>query len=62
MSVFPGFFPSLPGVACDNFAGNNVSADQFFLSHCHTGKNHNDRGDSYTRINIPQITCSASTP
>ena len=38
MSIFPGSFPALPGVACDNFGGANAGADQFFLSHCHSGK------------------------
>ena len=28
----------LPGVSCDNFSGENRNNDQFFLSHCHTGK------------------------
>ena len=36
MSCFPGFFASLPGVACDRFTGCNINSDQFFLSHCHT--------------------------
>ena len=28
----------LPGVSCDNFSGENRNNDQFFLSHCHTGR------------------------
>lgn len=37
MSSFCGSFPRLPGVACDRFDSSNTSADQFFLSHCHSG-------------------------
>ena len=36
MSIFPGTFPSLPGVSCDRFSGANLNSDQFFLSHCHS--------------------------
>ncbi len=38
MSCFSGSFAHLPGVACDNFVGQNLNADQFFLSHCHSGE------------------------
>ncbi len=38
MSDFLGLFDSLPGVSCDRFDGANLQSDQFFLSHCHAGK------------------------